>query len=203
MTRPVQLISQPTTPVKSGMVRKWSQSMSAKKSAIHAVTASYPGSSQPVEGSDETGALDRVVWRDRHRSGRATMVPVTSSAPASPELVADCSRCFGLCCVLLPFRAADGFGVDKPGGGPCHHLLADDRCGIHARLRRVRLAGLHGVRLLGRRPAGRAGDVRRRVSWREHDNLGEMAAVLSVMRELHEMLADLDPRVRSTPSSSR
>ena len=29
------------------------------------------------------------------------------------------------------------------------------------------------------------------VSWREHDNLGEMAAVLSVMRQLHEMLRHL------------
>ena len=29
------------------------------------------------------------------------------------------------------------------------------------------------------------------VSWREHDNLGEMAAVLSVMRLLHEMLTHL------------
>ena len=42
--------------------------------------------------------------------------------PAEPELTADCSRCFALCCVLLPYRRDAGFGADKPGGVACHHL---------------------------------------------------------------------------------
>ncbi|UUZ61451.1 pentapeptide repeat-containing protein [Nocardioides sp. B-3] len=40
------------------------------------------------------------------------------------------------------------------------------------------------------------------VSWREHDNLGEMAAVLSVMRQLHEVLALLDEAVRRNEPSA-
>ena len=37
------------------------------------------------------------------------------------------------------------------------------------------------------------------VSWREHDDLGEMAAVLSVMRGLHEMLTHLGEVGRRSP----
>ena len=36
-------------------------------------------------------------------------------------------------------------------------------------------------------------------SWRDQDDLGEMAAVLSVMRQLHEMLAHLTEVQRRTP----
>lgn len=117
--------------------------------------------------------------------------PVTSSVPVPPELVPDCSRCFGLCCVLLPFRAADGFGVDKAGGQACHNLLDDDRCGIHAHLDE---SGWPGCTAYDCRGAGQqvsqvtyAG-----VSWREQGNLGEMAAVLSVMRVLHGILGRVE-----------
>ena len=40
------------------------------------------------------------------------------------------------------------------------------------------------------------------VSWREGGNLGEMAAVLSVMRQLHEMLALLDEASRRGASDA-
>jgi uncharacterized protein YjbI with pentapeptide repeats len=107
-----------------------------------------------------------------------------------PVLTADCSRCFGLCCVLLPFSAAAGFGADKPGGTPCTHLDTDDRCRIHATLREDGWPGCTVFDCFG------AGQQVSQVtydgiSWREQDNLGEMAAVLSVMRQLHEMLAHL------------
>jgi uncharacterized protein YjbI with pentapeptide repeats len=108
----------------------------------------------------------------------------------TPDLAADCDSCFALCCVLLPFAAGSGFGLDKPGGTPCPNLADDDRCSIHATLREDGWAGCTIFDCFG---AGQqvsqvtyAG-----VSWREHDNLGEMAAVLSVMRQLHEMLAHL------------
>jgi hypothetical protein len=58
-----------------------------------------------------------------------------ADTPAPPSLVADCDSCFALCCVLLPFQAASGFGIDKPGGTPCPNLADDDRCRIHATLR--------------------------------------------------------------------
>ncbi|MGC4110360.1 MAG: pentapeptide repeat-containing protein [Nocardioides sp.] len=122
------------------------------------------------------------------------------SAPQTPSLVADCDRCFALCCVLLPFAAVSGFGIDKPGGTPCPNLADDDRCRIHATLREDGWTGCATFDCFG---AGQqvsqvtyAG-----VSWREQDNLGEMAAVLSVMRMLHEMLAHLVEVGRRSPDS--
>ncbi len=50
------------------------------------------------------------------------------------ELVADCSRCVGLCCVLLPFARSADFAFDKAAGDPCRHLAGDHRCRIHDRL---------------------------------------------------------------------
>ena len=88
--------------------------------------------------------------------------------------------------------------VDKPGGRPCLNLLDDDRCGIHATLREDGWPGCTVFECLG---AGQqvsqvtyAG-----VSWRENDNLAEMGAVLTVMRQLHEMLVHLDEVERRTP----
>jgi hypothetical protein len=120
------------------------------------------------------------------------------SSPEAPSLVADCGSCFGLCCVLLPFQAASGFGLDKPGGTPCPHLASDDRCGIHATLREDGWAGCSIFDCFG---AGqRVSQVTYGgVSWREQDNLPEMAAVLSVMRLLHEMLAHLGEARRRSP----
>lgn len=116
----------------------------------------------------------------------------------APALKSDCSSCFGLCCVLLPFSAVSGFGVDKPGGRPCLNLLDDDRCGIHTTLREDGWPGCTVFECFG---AGQqvsqvtyAG-----VSWREQDNLSEMGAVLSVMRQLHEMLVHLTEVERRSP----
>lgn len=116
------------------------------------------------------------------------------------ELVADCGSCFGLCCVLLPFRREDGFGADKDGGEPCHHLDARDGCGIHDSLHASGWSGCAAFDCFG------AGQQVSNVtyggtSWREHDNLGEMAAVLSVMRQLHEMLAQLAEVARRAPEA--
>ncbi len=117
-------------------------------------------------------------------------------------LQSDCSSCFGLCCVLLPFSAVSGFGVDKPGGRPCLNLLDDDRCSIHTSLREDGWPGCTVFECFG---AGQqvsqvtyAG-----VSWREPDNpphrMAEMGAVLSVMRQLHEMLVHLTEVERRSP----
>jgi hypothetical protein len=57
---------------------------------------------------------------------------VTLQLPAS--LKADCSACVGLCCVIPPFDALQGFGFDKPAETPCRHLCTDHRCGIHDQL---------------------------------------------------------------------
>jgi uncharacterized protein YjbI with pentapeptide repeats len=116
---------------------------------------------------------------------------------APPSLVADCGSCFALCCVLLPFQAASGFGIDKPGGTPCPNLADDDRCSIHATLREDGWSGCSVFECFG---AGQQVSqvTYGGVSWREQENLSEMAAVLSVMRLLHEMLTHLgEARLRS------
>lgn len=113
-------------------------------------------------------------------------------------LAADCSRCSGLCCVLLPYRRDAGFGADKAGGTPCTHLRGDDRCGIHADLRERGWAGCAAFDCFG------AGQQVTQVTyggrtWREVDDLGEMAAVLSTQRVVHEMLVHLDEVERRSP----
>lgn len=35
------------------------------------------------------------------------------------HLKANCEKCFGLCCVALPFAASVDFAVNKDGGKPC------------------------------------------------------------------------------------
>jgi hypothetical protein len=120
------------------------------------------------------------------------------TVPEAPSLVADCEQCFALCCVLLPFSAVSGFGIDKPGGTPCPNLADDDQCRIHATLRRDGWAGCVTFDCFG---AGQQVSqvTYGGVSWRESDNLGEMAAVLSVMRLLHEMLAHVTEVERRSP----
>lgn len=126
-----------------------------------------------------------------------------TDSPTRPELVADCASCFALCCVLLPFQARSGFGMDKPGGTPCPHLADDDRCGIHATLREDGWPGCVIFECFG---AGQQVSqvTYGGVSWREQGtgdrhHLAEMAAVLSVMRLLHEMLTHLVEAQRRSP----
>lgn len=115
---------------------------------------------------------------------------------ALTDLRADCGSCTALCCVLLPYSRAAGFGADKPGGIPCAHLLVDDRCGIHDQLREQGWPGCEvfdcfgaGQWVSGYTYAGR--------SWRDPEvDRGEMAAVLSAQRLVHEMLWHLDEVAR-------
>lgn len=115
---------------------------------------------------------------------------------ASPELVSDCSSCFGLCCVALPFAASSDFAVDKPGGVPCRNLLSDSRCGIHPQLRDKGFAGCTVYDCFG------AGQQVSQVtfggtSWRESPGIArEMFDVFPVMRQLHELLWYLEESLR-------
>lgn len=112
-----------------------------------------------------------------------------------PVLQADCSQCFALCCVLVPFQKGESFPETKASGHPCHHLDSDDGCGIHETLTRDGWSGCVAFDCFG---AGQqvAQVTYAGVSWREGGNLGEMAAVLSLMRQLHEMIALLDEASR-------
>ncbi len=108
------------------------------------------------------------------------------------ELRADCSRCFGLCCVAPGFAKSADFAFTKPAGEPCRHLQQDFRCSIHTRLRPQGFSGCTVYDCFG---AGQhvAQRVFGGVSWREQPESAEaMFEVFTVMRQLHELLWLLD-----------
>ncbi len=105
----------------------------------------------------------------------------------APSLRADCSRCFGLCCVGLGFQASADFAHDKPAGEPCHHLRRDLLCGIHDRLREEGYRGCTSYDCFG---AGQhvSQVIFGGVGWREDPSrAGQMFAVLPVVRALNEL----------------
>ena len=120
-----------------------------------------------------------------------------------PELRADCAACVGLCCVALPFDAAQGFGFDKPAHTACRHLCDDFRCGIHDTLD---AKGFRGCISFDCQGAGQR--VSKRfpgADWTDDtDTAVVMFEAFSVMRGLHELMGWLytaeqhvnDPRLR-------
>jgi Pentapeptide repeats (8 copies) len=110
------------------------------------------------------------------------------AAALRDDLRADCARCFGLCCVALPFARSADFAVDKPAGEPCANLREDFGCGIHAELRERGFPGCTVFDCLG------AGQKVSQVTfggrdWRRHPGTaGQMFAVFPVVRQLHEIL---------------
>ncbi|GAB6930307.1 pentapeptide repeat-containing protein [Paenibacillus sp. JCM 10914] len=104
------------------------------------------------------------------------------------ELQSDCERCFGLCCVALPFAASADFAIDKDGGTPCPQLQTDFRCSIHNELRQQGMRGCTVYDCFG------AGQAVSQITyggrdWREYPHTAhEMFNVLPIMRQLHELL---------------
>ncbi|GAA1923457.1 pentapeptide repeat-containing protein [Streptantibioticus ferralitis] len=111
-----------------------------------------------------------------------------STDAAQLNLQADCARCFGLCCVALPFAASADFAVDKDAGQPCTNLRADFRCGIHTRLREQGFSGCTVFDCFG------AGQKVSQTTfggqdWRQAPHTArQMFDVFPVMRQLHELL---------------
>ncbi|MYS94631.1 pentapeptide repeat-containing protein [Streptomyces sp. SID5464] len=108
---------------------------------------------------------------------------------ARAELRGDCERCFGLCCVALPFAASADFAVDKDAGTPCRNLQGDHRCGIHARLRQKGFTGCTVYDCFG------AGQRVSQITfggqdWRSGplEHARRMFDVFPVVRQLHELL---------------
>jgi uncharacterized protein YjbI with pentapeptide repeats len=107
---------------------------------------------------------------------------------ATPELRADCSRCFALCCVATSFARSADFGFDKAAGEPCRHLADDLRCSVHDRLRDLGMPGCTTYDCFG------AGQQLSQVTfggrdWRTHPGTAaRMFAALTTMRAVHEML---------------
>jgi hypothetical protein len=113
------------------------------------------------------------------------------------ELKADCARCAGLCCVAPAFARSSDFAIDKPAGRPCPHLGDDFRCGIHEHLDQ---RGFHGCAVFDCFGAGQhltQGTYGGR-DW--HAEPG-MLALLTVMRQLHELLWYLTEAVKLDAAS--
>jgi hypothetical protein len=104
------------------------------------------------------------------------------------HLRADCARCCGLCCVVHPFDADQGFGFDKPAAEPCRHLQADHRCAIHTELTARGFPGCVSFDCYG---AGQR--VTQRFAghgWRDSPELAaRMFSAYERQRALHEMQA--------------
>lgn len=101
---------------------------------------------------------------------------------------ADCEKCFGLCCVALPYAKSADFAFNKDGGTPCQNLQADYRCGIHKNLRNNGLRGCTVYDCFG------AGQKISQVmyngkSWRDNPAIAEeIFNVFPIMQQLYEML---------------
>ncbi|MEV7795979.1 pentapeptide repeat-containing protein [Streptomyces sp. NPDC087512] len=101
----------------------------------------------------------------------------------------DCERCFGLCCVALPFARSADFAETKDAGTPCRNLREDSRCGIHQRLRQEGFTGCTVYDCFG------AGQQVSQVTFGGQDwrtgppgHARRMFDVFPVVRHLHELL---------------
>lgn len=104
------------------------------------------------------------------------------------ELAADCSQCFGLCCVGLAFTASSDFPVSKAAGDPCVNLTETFGCGIHSTLRGRGYRGCTVYECFG---AGQrlSQQTFGGVSWRQDASSADsMFALLPIVRALHELL---------------
>ena len=103
------------------------------------------------------------------------------------ELQADCSQCFGLCCVVPAFAKSADFALNKPAGKPCQHLLSF-ACDIHTSLRQQGFSGCTVYDCFGAGQHVAQGTYAGR-DWRTHpESSAQMFAVFPVMRQLHELL---------------
>jgi uncharacterized protein YjbI with pentapeptide repeats len=100
------------------------------------------------------------------------------------ELVADCARCSGLCCVVPAFARSADFAIDKPARTPCPNLRADHRCGVHDRLPELGFRGCTVYDCFG------AGQQVTQVTFggRDHRQAPGALDVFETMRALHELL---------------
>jgi hypothetical protein len=104
------------------------------------------------------------------------------------NLRADCSRCFGLCCVVPAFTKSADFAITKPAGHACPNLAADSRCGIHTELRPRGFTGCTVYDCFG------AGQQVAQVTfggqdWRHDTQVRQqMFEAFPIMRNLHELL---------------
>jgi hypothetical protein len=107
------------------------------------------------------------------------------------SLKADCARCAGLCCVVHPFAAVQGFGFDKPARAPCRHLTSEDQCSIHSELQ---LRGFPGCVAFDCYGAGQrvTQEVLQGVSWRvSRESAARVFVAYETFLVLHRLMATL------------
>lgn len=109
------------------------------------------------------------------------------SISESKHLRADCTSCFGLCCVVLPYAKSADFAADKDGGIPCQNLQSDYRCRIHNSLRETGYKGCSVYECFG------AGQKVSQITfkgddWHNKSIAKQMFEVFPIMQQLHEML---------------
>ncbi|WP_010283773.1 pentapeptide repeat-containing protein [Bacillus timonensis] len=103
-------------------------------------------------------------------------------------LQSDCSNCFGLCCVALPYAKSADFPFSKDSGDPCQNLCSDFRCKIHDQLRDKGFRGCVSYECFG---AGQhvSQTLYAGIDWREKpEHASEMFEVFPLVQQLHEML---------------
>ncbi|MFS0724119.1 pentapeptide repeat-containing protein [Paenibacillus sp. 1P07SE] len=121
---------------------------------------------------------------------------VTRGEDYRERLRGDCERCFGLCCIALPFAKSADFAMDKASGSPCKNLRADHRCGIHTELRERGFRGCTVYDCYG------AGQQLSQVTYAgsaplaHPEQAAQMYELLPVMQQLHEMLLYLEEALR-------
>lgn len=161
--------------------------------ASGAAGAARPAGRQPAPDHIDADAPDHI---DADAPDR-----MDADAPhLDADLRGDCARCFGLCCVALPFTASADFAVDKAAGRPCPQLRTDFRCGIHAHLRDRGFSGCTVYDCFG------AGQQVSQVTfggrdWRAApETAQQMFDVFAVARQVHELLWYLTEAVRLAPA---
>lgn len=104
------------------------------------------------------------------------------------SLRSDCSNCFGLCCVALPYAKSADFALDKDGGTPCSNLQSNYLCSIHQDLIQKGFRGCVAYECFG------AGQKVSQIiyegnDWKDNKALAkEMFDVFPIIQQLHEML---------------
>ncbi|MEO6821186.1 MAG: pentapeptide repeat-containing protein [Candidatus Nanopelagicales bacterium] len=104
------------------------------------------------------------------------------------RLQADCSRCFGLCCIALTLTASADFAIDKPAGQPCPNLQPDYRCGVHQSLRENGFRGCTVYDCFGAGQQVSQGTYGGKSWGQASETATQMFDAFAVMRQLHELL---------------
>ncbi len=124
----------------------------------------------------------------KYQGGNRNVRKLSSAKMKRSDLLADCEKCFGFCCVALYFSVSDGFPADKEAGKPCLNLQSDFRCRVHKNLAYMGFKGCTAYDCLG------AGQKVAQVTYGGHDWRQEpefarqMFDCFLIMKQLHEML---------------